>query len=349
MNTSVEDNSTIGIAAVNLGFGFTKISLDGAEDTFESIVSPHQRAISSLSDISNLLNIVHADGESFEVGMKAAAASWHEPYRLIYNRWGRHRHYRLLSQAVLNRMAFTGKKRWRIITGLAADHYQDEAYRTDVANVWCGMHSTAFGVIEVVRAAVVPDTLAGFTTLYSSKELRRQMLSHDGYVVDFGTMTTNFLPFKLGVPQSEGFHSIDVGVFQVMDVATRSVRRRALPSLRSVDLESAYLNIRPLSMITIGPTGCVESHHLDVLGDVEKAAGEVWPKIEVSLRANMKNPSGILLFGIGGGVNIFGELLRKSFGDSICQFSSPSDIQMENVRGLYLIAKSRAKALGGTP
>jgi hypothetical protein len=100
-------------------------------------------------------------------------------------------------------------------------------------------------------------------------------------------MTTNILPFRSGVPQSDGFQSINVGVFKVMEAATRTVRRRALPSARSVELESAYLNIRPLSVPTKSATGAVESHQLDVELDVEEAARQIWPQIEVALRTNL--------------------------------------------------------------
>lgn len=315
-----------------------------------SVVSPHQKSISGIEDSrQNFLNIVRDEDESFEVGLKAAATSWTEPLRLMSSVWGRSRQYRLLSQAVLNRMAFTGKKRWRIITGLAAEHFHDETYRQDVANVWRGidrMHATPFGVIEVVGVTVAPETVGGFTSLYAADAFRKQILSNEGVVVDFGTMTTNFLPFKLGVPQSDGFRSIDVGVFKVMEAATKSVRRRALPGTRSVDLESAYLNIHPLYMPTKSATGSIESELVDVGPDVDEAARKVWPQIEAALRSNLGSARGKLLFAIGGGVKVFGGLFQNSFSDSICMFSSPSEIQMENVRGLYLIAKSRAQSQG---
>ena len=211
MNES-QENVNIAIAAVNLGFGYTKLCLDGYEESFMSIVSRQQRSISANGENPNLLNIVHADSETFEVGMKAAMSSWEEPYRLISSHWGRSRQYRLLSQAVLNRMAFSGKRRWKIITGLAAEHYQDEKYREDVASVWRGvngLHTTAYGVIEVVGVSVVPETLGGFTSLFSVEESRKQIRAHDGVVVDLGTMTTNILPFRSGVPQSDGFQSIN--------------------------------------------------------------------------------------------------------------------------------------------
>lgn len=340
-----QDNSNTAIAAVNLGFGYTKLSLDGSEESFMSIVSRQQRSMTSNGDNPNLLNIVHSDGETFEVGMKAAMSSWDEPYRLISSHWGRSRQYRLLSQAVLNRMAFTGKRRWRIITGLAAEHYQDETYREDVANVWRGVggfHTTAYGVIEVVGVSVVPETVGGFTSLFSVEESRKQIRAHDGVVVDLGTMTTNILPFRSGIPQSDGFQSINVGVFKVMEAATRAVRRRALPSARSVDLESAFLDIRPLSVPKKSASGAVESHQLDVALDVEEAARQIWPQIEVALRTNLDDERGKLLFGIGGGVKVFGKLMEKSFGNSICLLSASA--QMENVRGLYLMAKSRSQA-----
>ena len=344
MNTFTEFQTNVGIAAINLGYGYTKISLDGAEDTFMSVISSQQRSIGAEGDKPNLLNIVHSDGETFEVGMKAAVQSWQEPHRLISSRWGRSRHYRLLSQAVLNRMAFSGKKRWRIITGLAAEHYQDEAYRQDVAGVWRGansLHSTPFGTIEIVSVNVVPETVGGFMSLLSDPAMNQKMQSLEGAVVDFGTMTTNWLPFKGGRPQTNGFQSIDCGVFKVMEAATKSLRVRALPRARSVDLESAYLDINPLSIMSRSPSGAVETQQLDVSSDIQESALKVWPQIEIALRNNLGDAQGKLFLGIGGGVKVFGELFSKSFSDAVCMFTGSA--QMENVRGLYLMAKSHGQ------
>lgn len=345
MNHHSEFRPSVGIAAINQGFGYTKLSLDGAEETFMSIVSSQQRNIAANSDNPNLLNIVHADGETFEVGMRAAVTSWEDPYRLISSHWGRSRQYRLLSQAVLNRMAFTGKKRWRIITGLAAQHFQDEAYRQDVANVWRGqngMHNTAFGSIEVESVKVVPETLGGFMNLHSDPAMLQKIQAHQGAVVDFGTMTTNWLPFRGGKPQPNGFSSIDCGVFNVMEAATKSIRQRGLPSTRSVELESAYLNINPLWVMTESSTGAVESEQLDVSRDIEEAAIKVWPKIEQALQNSLGETEGKLFIGIGGGVKVFKKLFEKSFRQSKLLFTTAG--QMDNVRGLYLIAKADAQA-----
>jgi hypothetical protein len=345
MNHHSEFRPSVGIAAINLGFGYTKLSLDGAEETFMSILSSQQRNIVADSDNPNLLNIVHSNGETFEVGMRAAVTSWEEPYRLISSHWGRSRQYRLLSQAVLNRMAFTGKKRWRIITGLAAQHFQDEAYRKDVANVWRGqngVHNTSFGSIEVESVKVVPETLGGFMNLHSDSAMLQKIKAHQGAIVDFGTMTTNWLPFRGGKPQQNGFSSIDCGVFNVMEAATKSICQRGLPSTRSVELESAYLNINPLWVMTESSTGAVESEQLDVSRDIEESAIKVWPKIEQALQNNLGEPEGKLFIGIGGGVKVFKELFEKSFRQSKLLFTTAG--QMDNVRGLYLIAKADAQS-----
>lgn len=107
------DSNRVGIAAINLGFGYTKLSLDGAEDIFMSVLSPHLRsaALAGNGKPPNLLNIVGSPEEEFEVGLDAATASWSDPLRVLSSKWARSRQYRLLGQAVLNRMANTGKKR----------------------------------------------------------------------------------------------------------------------------------------------------------------------------------------------------------------------------------------------
>ena len=310
-----------------------------------SILSSQQRNIVANSDNPNLLNLVHANGETFEVGMRAAVTSWDEPYRLISSHWGRSRQYRLLSQAVLNRMAFSGKKRWRIITGLAAQHFQDEAYRKDVANLWRGqngVHNTSFGSIEVESVKVVPETLGGFMNLHSDPAMLQKIQIHQGSIVDFGTMTTNWLPFRGGKPQPNGFSSIDCGVFNVMEAATKSICQRGLPSTRSVELESAYLNINPLWVMTESSTGAVESEQLDVSSDIEESAIKVWPKIEQALQNSLGETEGKLFIGIGGGVKVFKKLFEKSFRQSKLLFTTAG--QMDNVRGLYLIAKADAQS-----
>jgi hypothetical protein len=84
LQPSLTPTANIGIAAINLGFGYTKLSLDGVEETFMSVVSPHQKSISGIEDSrQNFLNIVRDEDESFEVGLKAAATSWTEPLRLM--------------------------------------------------------------------------------------------------------------------------------------------------------------------------------------------------------------------------------------------------------------------------
>jgi hypothetical protein len=103
--------SNIGIAAINLGFGWAKISLDGVEEKFMSAVSPQHRSVAMMTAKSkNQLNLVHLDGEFFEVGIEAAVDALLEPMRLISRHWGRSQKYKILAQAILNRMAHTARK-----------------------------------------------------------------------------------------------------------------------------------------------------------------------------------------------------------------------------------------------
>lgn len=334
--------SNIGIAAINLGFGWAKISLDGVEEKFMSAVSPQHRSVAMMSAKSkNQLNLVHLDGEFFEVGIEAAVDALLEPMRLISRHWGRSQKYNILAQAILNRMAHTGKKNWRIVTGLAADHYEDQQYRSEVVEVWRGsdgIHHTPYGSINILSVNIMPEIAGGFVSLKADPVVREKMQALEGTVVDFGALTTNWLPFRNGRPQSDGFRSTDIGVHDAMTLATQSIQRYALPNTKTVHLESAVLGLQPLSILAKRRDGSTELQPLDITIDVHEAATKVWPQIEMALRINLNDPKGMLLLGIGGGVKVYGNLFKQSFSESVCIVSDES--QMQNVRGLYTMAKA---------
>ena len=74
----------LGIAAINLGFGWAKISLDGVEEKFMSVISHQQKNVGMKgAESENPLNLVHCDGEAFEVGLEAAELSWSDPTPLV--------------------------------------------------------------------------------------------------------------------------------------------------------------------------------------------------------------------------------------------------------------------------
>jgi hypothetical protein len=329
-----------GIAAINLGFGWTKISLDGVEEKFMSVISHQQKNVGMKgAESENPLNLVHCDGEAFEVGLEAAAQSWLEPTPLVSGRWGRSKQYKILVQAIVNRMAFTGKKNWRILTGLAAEHYRDEQYRREVMEVWRGtegIQNTPYGSINILSVHIMPEIAGGFVSLKADPTVSDKMRAVEGVVVDLGASTTNWLQFRNGKPRTNGFRSIDVGAFGAITLATKSVQRRALPNTRSVHLESALLGIQPLSILVKQNDGTSDLQPLDVSSDIKDAAAQLWPNIVVALRTNLSDLKGMLLLGIGGGVNIYGDLFKQSFGESVCIF--PEDSQMRNVRGLYMMA-----------
>ena len=50
MNAIPVPKSNIGIAAINLGFGWAKISLGGVEEKFMSVVSPHQKSVPMMGE-----------------------------------------------------------------------------------------------------------------------------------------------------------------------------------------------------------------------------------------------------------------------------------------------------------
>ena len=346
MNANPVPASNIGIAAINLGFGWAKISLDGVEEKFMSVVSPQHKSVAMISAKSkNLLDLVHFNGESFEVGVEAAVDALSEPMRLISRHWGRSQKYKILAQAILNRMAATGKKNWRILTGLAAEHYQDEQYRREVVEVWRGIggiQNTPHGSINILSVNIVPEITGGFVSLKANPAVREKMQAVEGAVVDFGALTTNWLPFRHGRPQTDGFRSIDLGAHDAITLATQSVQRRALPNTKTVHVESAFLGLQPLSILVKNTDGSSELQSLDITSEVNEAAAKVWPQIEVALRINLSDPKGMLLLGIGGGVKVFGELFKKSLSESVCIF--PDDAEMQNVRGLYTMAKTYNEA-----
>ena len=168
------------------------------------------------------------------------------------------------------------------------------------------------------------------------------MQAVEGAVVDFGALTTNWLPFRHGRPQTDGFRSIDLGAHDAITLATQSVQRRALPNTKTVHVESAFLGLQPLSILVKNTDGSSELQSLDITSEVNEAAAKVWPQIEVALRINLSDPKGMLLLGIGGGVKVFGELFKKSLSESVCIF--PDDAEMQNVRGLYTMAKTYNEA-----
>lgn len=336
----------LGIAGVNLGFGFCKLVLDGVEDSFMSALTPLQRRDDGLQTRQPLaVNVVEGDdGKLYEAGIDGVLGTRDEPLKVLSREWGRTRHYRLLMGAALNRMAATGKRRWSIVTGLAADHYMDAAYRADITALWAGrngLHETRHGAIEVVSVRVMPETAGGYFELLSNRELNLLMRASSGAVVDFGRMTVNWLPFKGDQADSNRMGSVDVGVSNVIAEATKLVRAEARsPNLHPLDVEAAMLGIRPIHKIVTGEGGKVLPQPIGMDIPVTKAVSEVWPRVEQAISNNLGDLRGEVLIAIGGGAAIFGGLLRETYPASTVIVAD--DAQMANARGLYRLARLQA-------
>ena len=341
---------SVGIAGINLGFGFCKLVLDGQEHSFMSALTPLNAGVEGLSKRKfDRMNIVTAeDGKLYEAGVEGVLNSTDEPLKVMSREWGRSTHYRLLMGAVFNRMAATGKRKWIIATGLAAEHFQDEAYRTYVAKLWTGLngrHATPMGDIEVVSVKVLPETAGGFFEMMADRETNTLIRASSGAIVDFGRMTVNWLPFRSEQTDGNRMGSVDVGVSNVITEATKHIRVDARrPDLHPLDVEAAMLGIRPIQKLVEGFGGKLEPRTVSMDIPLTKAVAEVWPRIEQALSNNLGDLRGKLLIGIGGGAKVFGQLLKETYPGSTVIL--PEEAQMANARGLYRMARlSSLKAL----
>lgn len=358
MNTNLLDGQTpeselkslaLGVAGVNVGFGFTKLVLDGVESCFMSAMTPLNRGIEGIGQRkADRLNIVRADdGSQYEVGVDGILNSTDEPLKIMSRDWGRSVQYRLLMNAALNRMAATGKRRWVIYTGLAADHFADVEYRAFVRKLWAGengRHVTAIGDIEIIDVKVLPETAGGLVDAGSDPRYSGLLASTEGAILDFGRMTVNWLPFRPGQPDANRMGSIDVGVSAVIQEVTKLVRLEAKkPELHPLDIEAAMMGFRPIYKLVQKPNAEMSTEVVQLDVAVTKAVNMVWPKIEQAITNNLGNLRGKLVIAIGGGVNVFGVKLQDSFPEAVVMVhGSP---QITNARGLYKMAQ---KALRGS-
>lgn len=106
MNTNLLDEQTpesdlkslaLGVAGVNMGFGYSKLVLDGLEATFMSAMTPLNRGIEGIGQRkADPLNIVRAeDGNIYEVGVEGILNSTDEPLKIMSRDWGRSLQYRM--------------------------------------------------------------------------------------------------------------------------------------------------------------------------------------------------------------------------------------------------------------
>lgn len=358
MNTNLLDGKApesdlkslaLGVAGVNMGFGYSKLVLDGLECSFMSAMTPLNRGIEGIGQRkADPLNIVRADdGSLYEVGVDGILNSTDEPLKIMSRDWGRSVQYRMLMNAALNRMAATGKRRWVIYTGLAADHFADAEYRTFVRKLWAGesgRHVTALGDIEVIDVKVLPETAGGLVDAGSDARYAGLLASTEGAILDFGRMTVNWLPFRSGQPDANRMGSIDVGVSAVIQEVTKLVRIEAKkPELHPLDIEAAMMGVRPIYKIVKNASGELSPVVVQLDVALTKAVNTVWPKIEQAITNNLGNLRGKLVIAIGGGVHVFGDKLKSTFPEATVMLHGSA--QMANARGLYKMAN---KALRGS-
>ncbi|MDT8992882.1 ParM/StbA family protein [Curvibacter sp. APW13] len=344
-------SDTVAVAGANLGFGFCKLVLDGRDHTFMSALTPVNPGVEGLASRKPLReNVVMGDdGKLYEAGVDGVLAATEEPLKVLSRDWARSKHYKLLMGAALNRMAATGKRRWIVVTGLAADHFKDAEYRADVLKLWKGLHGkhvTPFGDIEIVEVQVIPETAGGFLTLLNDKYLNGLIRAgSNGVILDFGRMTVNWLPFRGEQTDGNRFSSVDVGVSNVISEATKLVRLDARqPNLHPLDVEAAMMGLRPIHKIVEGIGGKKEMRAVSTDIPVSKALIEVWPRIEQAISNALGDMRGKLLIGIGGGAQLFEPMLRETYKQSTVEIAPHA--QMANAQGMYSLGRQLAIAKG---
>lgn len=343
--------SSVGVAGVNLGFGFCKLVIDREEHTFMSALTPLNTGVDGLASRKPAReNIVLGDdGKLYEAGADGVLNSTEEPLKVLSREWARTRPYKLLMGATLNRMAMTGKRQWVVFTGLAADHFRDAEYRADVAKLWKGQHgkhTTPFGDIEVLDVQVIPETAGGFMTLLNDKYLNGLIRSgSNGVILDFGRMTVNWLPFRGEQTDGNRFNSVDVGVSNVITEATKLLRAETRqPNLHPLDVEAAMMGLRQITKLVDGIGGRKEPRVVSMEIPLSKAVMEVWPRIEQAITNNLGDMRGKLLIGIGGGAQLFEPLLRETYKQSTIEIAQHA--QMTNAQGMYSLGRQLAMAKG---
>jgi hypothetical protein len=330
----------LGIAGINLGLGFAKFVLNGDEDSFMSVCSLCRKGV---NDSTDTINVVTLDGLRYEVGLDAALSSWNEPMKLISRDWALSTQYRVLVAAIVQRMAQKKHiRKWRIHTGLAADHFQNEAYRLAVKQIWYGhngVHNTPFGRVEVESVKVIQETAGGFMALMGISSIRRAIESNTGVIVDCGRMTVNWVPFSKGKMDLNTVGSCDLGVTQVIDEMLKKMRPITRPTLHAVDVEAAIMGT---SQIVIPKV--INGQHIDQVVNIEQhlqaAIREIWPRIQQQLANNLGNLDGKLLIAIGGGSRLFQSAIRAGFPNSAVMILE--DGQFSNARGLFALGTMAA-------
>lgn len=344
-------NNSIGVAGVNLGFGFCKLVIDREEHTFMSALTPLNSGVEGLASRKPAReNIVMGDdGKLYEAGVDGVLNSTEEPLKVLSREWARTKPYKLLMGATLNRMAATGKRQWVVVTGLAADHFKDAGYRADVAKLWKGVngkHTTPFGDIEILEVQVIPETAGGFLTILNDQYLKGLILAgSSGVILDFGRMTVNWLPFRGQQTDGNRFNSVDVGVSNVITEATKLVRAETRqPNLHPLDVEAAMMGMRQITKLVDGIGGKKEPRAVSMEIPVSKAVMEVWPRIEQAITNSLGDMRGKLLIGIGGGAQLFEPLLRETYKHSTVEIAQHA--QMTNAAGMYALGRQLAAAKG---
>ncbi|MBP8287899.1 MAG: hypothetical protein KAX57_13815 [Rhodoferax sp.] len=342
---------TVGVAGVNLGFGFCKLVLDGQEHTFMSALTPLNPGVEGLASRKPAREnvVMGEDGKLYEAGADGVLSSTEEPLKVLSREWARSKHYKLLMGAALNRMAATGKRQWVVVTGLAADHFKDGEYRADVARLWKGQHgkhTTPFGDVEILEVQIIPETAGGFLTLLNDKYLNSLIRAgSNGVILDFGRMTVNWLPFRGEQTDGNRFSSVDVGVSNVITEATKLVRvETRQPNLHPLDVEAAMMGMRPITKLVDGVGGRKETRVVSMEIPISKAVMEVWPRIEQAITNSLGDMRGKLLIGIGGGAHLFEPLLRDTYKQSTVEIAPQA--QMTNATGMYRLGRQLAAAKG---
>jgi hypothetical protein len=329
----------LGIAGINLGYGFSKFVLDGHEDSFMSVVTVCRQGIDNRPAVASIpLNMVTVDNTSYEVGQDAALAAWHEPQKLIARDWALSTQYRVLSKSIIQRMALMSKQRWRIYTGLAADHHKDAGYRHTVEQLWYGqngVHHTPFGRVEIEAVKVIPETAGGFMSLMGDMAFRGPLERNAGVIIDFGRMTVNWVPFNLGTMDLSTVGSCDIGMSQVIDDLLKQLRPITRPTLNAIAVEAAIMGISPIR-VPKTVHGSISDEVVPIGERLQTSIDEIWPRIFQQITNQVGNLQGKVVIAIGGGAQLFEANLKRSFPKTAVMCAPGG--QFANARGLYAIA-----------
>ena len=321
-------------AGINLGYGHTKLKLENAELTFASIVAVSADDFAGLGfDRKN--RKTRFQGKTYEVGTGAGQLEWTAGGgKEVYPKWGGSPTYRVLQQAVIDAMAdaSTGEEPWRIVTGVAVDHYRDKAYVAQLTGMWTGLHASSSGKpVEIVGARVVPEPVGAYWyVLLSNPEVKRIAELGRVTVVDVGYYTTDWVTVdRMALIDGES-SGVNRGMYVFYQDLQGRIRDHTGNTYNLSEIEQAFLGDRTL---------LDKRDTLDIAEWRKSVIDTNGPRVVSALRSSLgeAQASGRLYILAGGGADIIRPFLTDLGLGSEVQVAE--DPQMANARGYWMMAR----------